>query len=118
MYEKILRIVVLLQMMFHDFFITVSYSLNVIDDYFDHYDYFDHFKILNFIISFRRRHRRRRQYEIIQKNFNETSFNIVKVYSLIISIQNKQSFKIFRIFFFSTHFHFSETFQNFIYSYK
>ncbi len=83
----------------------VERRTNVIDDYFDHYDYFDHLKILNFILSSRRRHRRRRQYEIIQKIFNETSFNIAKIYLLIISIQNKQSFKNFRISSFLTHFH-------------
>ncbi len=68
---------------------------NVIDGYFDHYGYFDHPKTLNFTISPRRRYRRRRQYEIIQKICNETSLSIAKIYSLIISIQNKQSSRIF-----------------------
>jgi hypothetical protein len=52
---------------------------NVIDGYFDHYDYFDHLETLNFIISPRRRQRRRRQYEVIQKILNKTSFNIDKI---------------------------------------
>jgi hypothetical protein len=43
---------------------------NVVYGHFAHYGHFDHFKTLNFIISSRRRHRRRRQYEIIQKIFN------------------------------------------------
>jgi hypothetical protein len=45
------------------FFLIVFYR------YFDQYDYFDHSKILIFIFSSRRRHRRRHQYEIIQKIF-------------------------------------------------
>jgi hypothetical protein len=43
---------------------------NVVYGHFAHYDHFDHSKTLNFIISPRRRHRRRRQYEVIQKIFN------------------------------------------------
>ncbi len=73
--------------------------------YFDQYHYFDHFKILNFIILSRCRHRRRHQYEIIEKIFYETSLSIAKIYLLVISIQNNQSCKIFRIFSFLTHFY-------------
>jgi hypothetical protein len=96
--------------------LVLSSRANVIDGYFDHYGYFDHSETLNFTISPRRRQRRRRQYEVIQKMLNETSLDITKIYSLIISVQNKQSSGIFRILSFSTHFDPQGTLQNFIYS--
>ncbi len=70
-------------------------SSNVFYRYFDQYDYFDHSQILIFIFSSRRRHRRRHQYEIIQKNFYETSLSVAKIYSFVISLQNNQSCSIF-----------------------
>ncbi len=78
---------------------------NVFYRYFDQYHYFDHSQILIFIFSSRRRHRRRHQYEIIQKILYETSLNIAKIYSLIISVSNKRSFRIFCILSFSIHFY-------------
>jgi hypothetical protein len=85
---------------------SMNMNSNVFYRYFDQYDYFDHSQILIFIFSSRRRHRRRHQYEIIQKMFYETSLNIAKIYLFVISIQNNQSCRIFRIFFFSIHFYF------------
>jgi hypothetical protein len=61
--------------------------------YFANYHYFAHPQTLFFIFSPRRRQRRRQQYENFQKIFYETSLIIVKIYHLIISIQNKQTFQ-------------------------
>jgi hypothetical protein len=82
-----------------------SVKSNVFYRYFDQYGYFDHPQTLIFIFSPRRRHRRRHQYEVIQKNFYETSLSIAKIYPLVTSVQNNQSCRIFPILPFSTHFY-------------
>jgi hypothetical protein len=67
---------------------------NVFYHYFANYHYFAHPQTLFFTFLSRRRQRRRQQYEIFQKIFYETSLTIAKIYLLIISIQNKQTFQL------------------------
>jgi hypothetical protein len=67
-----------------------SSSNNVFYRYLIHDHYLISSQILLFTFSFRRRQRRRQQYEIIQKMLYETSFIIVKINFFIISIQNNQ----------------------------
>jgi hypothetical protein len=78
---------------FISIFITIVIS-NVFYHYFANYHYFAHPQILFFTFSSRRRQRRRQQYKVFQKIFYETSLSIAKIYRLIISVQNKQTFQL------------------------
>ncbi len=71
-----------------------SFWFNVFYHYFVNYHYFVHSQTLFFIFSPRRRQRQRQQYEVFQKIFFETSLTIAKIYHLIISVQNKQTFQL------------------------
>jgi hypothetical protein len=64
------------------FFVILT---NVFDHYLRHDHYLISLKILFFIFSSRRRQRRRQQYEIFQKIFYETSFNIVNICQILLT---------------------------------